>query len=437
MMFLYRVWFAIKQFRLRMLSCRGPALLMSSAALVVAAPGARAQMRGGVMMRGMMTPQMAFFSAPLSGRMNPAFPLMSPSLNPGGAFGNMMPFGSAWGFPFYGGAGLGNNLYGANPLGALGYAGMYSSAYANPYAYSSGYAGGGYSGGGYGGGGYSNADPLTDLGRLEVGQQEASLLQEQVRAERVANRRKLFDEYLYEKDNAVTPEDERKKFASLELERSRNNTPVTEIQSGKALNALLSDLSKHVKTADWTRLQGFPLPFEGGILEHINVTQTGANIGLLRNHGSFVWPIAFEFPELQEQREELAALAHKAVSQAASGSQVAKQFLADMRKAVAALRLQLRTRAIAASPPVYIDGIRFLNHFEDAIQALEQRDVAKHFNGVFPLKGVNTIAVLVEHMNTLGLRFAPAIEGDESAYRALHSALAACDRALVEGTELR
>src|SRR5262249_7364919 len=144
----------------------------------------------------------------------------------------------------------------------------------------------------------------------------------------------LFDEYLYEKDKAITPEDERKKFASLELERSRNNAPVTEIQSGKALNALLGDLSKHAKTADWSRSQGFPLPFEGGMLDHINVTQTGGNIGLLRNHGMLVWPLAFEGPELQTQREELAAKARDAVRQAESQGQVDAQLLANMRAAI-------------------------------------------------------------------------------------------------------
>jgi hypothetical protein len=424
MMFLYRVWFAIWQMWLRTLCCV-PVLLTGYAALLVAAPDAHAQMRGGMMMRGMMMPQTAFFSAPMTGRMSLSYPLMSPSLNPSAAFGNFLPFGSALGSPFYGGTGLGGNLYGANPPGALGYAGMYSSAYANPSSYS----------GGYGGGGYSSAGPLTDPGRLEVGQQEAYLLQEQVRAERVANRRKLFDEYLYENDKAITPEDERKKFAALELERSRNNAPVTDVQSGKALNALLTDLSKHAKTTEWSRSHGFPLPFEGSLLEHINVTQTGASIGLLRNHGTFAWPIPLQGSELLPQREELAAMARKAVRQAESRGQVETQLLAKLHQAVDGLRLHLRSQASTSSSSTYIEGSRFLRQFEDAIRALEQREVANHFNGVFRMKGVKTIAELVEHMNRLGLRFAPAVAGDESAYQALHSALAACDRALVEGTE--
>jgi hypothetical protein len=108
-----------------------------------------------------------------------------------------------------------------------------------------------------------------------------------------------------------------------------------------------------------------------------------------------------------------------------------------MHEALAALRLHLRTHAVTASSSSYIGGSRFLNQFEDAVRALEQPDVANHFNGVFRPKGVKTVAELVEHMNSHGLRFAPAVAGDESAYRALHSALAACDRALVEGTAVR
>jgi hypothetical protein len=355
---------------------------------------------------------------------NPFFNARNAALN------GFTPFGSTFGYPFSSGAGLGSSLYG-NPLSTLGYAGMYASGYANPYGYSGGYGGGGYGGGGYGNGSNMAGTPF------EVSQQEAYLLQEKVRAERVDNRRKLFDEYLYENEKAITPEDERKKFASLELERSRNDPPVTEIQSGKALNVLLADLTRLGKSADWVRLQGFPLPAEGALLQQINVTQTGSNIGLLRNHGKFTWPIVFDSPELQAQREALTMQAQEAVRQAEAGGSVDQQLLANMGRAVTGLRSHLRTRAITSSSSDYLDGSRFLTQFGDAIRALEQSDAANHFNGVFRLKGVKTAAELVERMNGLGLSFAPAIAGDESAYRALHYTLAACDRALVEGTEVR
>ena len=56
-----------------------------------------------------------------------------------------------------------------------------------------------------------------------------------MRADRIETRRKAFDQYLYEREKAPTPEEERQRSLKEELNRSRENPPVTEVYSAKAL----------------------------------------------------------------------------------------------------------------------------------------------------------------------------------------------------------
>jgi hypothetical protein len=333
------------------------------------------------------------------------------------------PLAALYGIGGIGGAGLGSMF--SNPLATLAYAGQYASMYAGM---SGGYGGGGGYGNGYGGYGGGNT-VLDGLGRMEIYQQEAFLLREQNRAANVVSRRKTFDEYLYERDNSPTPEDDRQKLASIELERSRNNPPLTEILSGKSLNALLSDLSK-LAPADSARLQKFPLPLGEDTLAHINVSQAAGNLALLKENRAIVWPLVLAAQELKPQRDQLADRGKQAVRQAEMNGRVDSTLIRLMGADVDELRAYLRKQAANLAPSMYIEASTFLNQFDDAIRALQQRDVVSHFNGAFALKA-KTVAELVNHMTRLGLHFAPAVAGDETAYQALHTALAACDRSLV------
>jgi hypothetical protein len=51
-----------------------------------------------------------------------------------------------------------------------------------------------------------------------VDQQQAALLQEQVLTEALANRRRLFDEYLYEREKTPTAEQQRQRSQQEQLE---------------------------------------------------------------------------------------------------------------------------------------------------------------------------------------------------------------------------
>src|SRR5438477_8680376 len=96
----------------------------------------------------------------------------------------------------------------------------------------------GMGGGGlWGWGGYATPLSVSETSTSAVAQKptadpeqsaRAALVEEQVIAERLANRRRAFDELQYERDKAPTPEQEL-------LNRSRTNPPPFEVLSGQAL----------------------------------------------------------------------------------------------------------------------------------------------------------------------------------------------------------
>src|SRR5262249_55203222 len=74
------------------------------------------------------------------------------------------------------------------------------------------------------------------------------------------------------------------------------------------------------------------------------------------------------------------------------------------------------------TPNQYGEARRFLSDFEDALALLRQPNASDFFGQKAP-KG-KTVADLVQQLLGKGVRFAPATAGDESAYIAIHRALA-------------
>jgi hypothetical protein len=174
------------------------------------------------------------------------------------------------------------------------------------------------------------------------------------------------------------------------------------------------------------------------MVEHINVRRHGSgNIGLLKYDGRLVWPLGLR--DLQpgdlaaKVRNLLEAKAIEGVSQAEQG-QVSAGLLKEMRSNLGKLRRLLLRNIKAMAASQYIDAKRFLNDFEEAIQTLGQPDAGHYLNRTFALRG-KTVEELVDQMTRHGLTFAPAVAGDEAAYRALHEALAAYSVALRPANE--
>ncbi len=373
-------------------------------------------------------------------RPNPNY-LLTPGLSVRQAAFNIATIGQAYSHvPAYA---LGFNPYVRRASYSFGAPGVNPSSYANPYATSPGYDSSyaspyssyydpysGYLRGG--------ADVINAQGRFLVNTQQAYLTREQVRSERLANRRKVFDEYLYEREKTPTAEDDRQKHQLEQLNRSRNNPPVTEIWSGKALNDLLADLRKlppsKPEAGQLVNVQQLPLDEDG--LKHLNVTKGNGNIALLKNEGRLTWPVALSSPDFKEQRERINSLAQAAVRQAEFNNQVDPGTITQLGSDVESLHRQLKKSGGDLPFALYTEAKTFLNNLDDALGALRQRDVGSYFTGKFAIKA-KTVPELVEHMTKQGLQFAPAMAGDESAYAALHQALANYDLAAQAQTASR
>jgi hypothetical protein len=225
-----------------------------------------------------------------------------------------------------------------------------------------------------------------------VNTEQAYSAREQVRSERIANRRKIFDEYLYEREKTPTPEDERQRHQLEQLNRSRTNPPLTEIWSGKALNDILADLRKLPTKApaagELVNLQRLPLDEDG--LKHINVTRGGGNIALLKNEGRLNWSGALDGAEYKEQRERVNSLAQAAVRQAEFNGRVDLGTITQLSNDVDSLQRQLRKNSGDLPFAVYAEAKTFLSNLDDAISALRQPDVGNYFTGKFALKA-NTV----------------------------------------------
>jgi hypothetical protein len=317
-------------------------------------------------------------------------------------YGRMYGYYNGYTYPAYAGY---SSLYGygSGYSSLYGYPGAY--AYSYPALYGNAYAGGyGY--------------PVSDGGNYLVSDQ-------QTRQASVEARRRTFDEYLYERQNGPTWEDERERFLGEELRRSRNEPPMTEVWSGKALNVLLGDLQRARGEADASAVALDP-----EMVKRINFTTRGsANLGLLKDPARLAWPVVLSDADYREARERLTVLAREAVEQATSRGRVDGSLLDQMAGDLDRLQETLHDNAGTTTPQTYIEAKQFLNRFDDALKALGQRDVGSYFNGKYAFQG-RTVADLVRFMSTNGLQFAAAVPGDEAAYSVVHRALVAYDWAV-------
>jgi hypothetical protein len=264
------------------------------------------------------------------------------------------------------------------------------------------------------------ADVINAQAQFMTSKKQADLMEQQVQQAKIDTRRKSMDEYLYERNVLPTQEDERERLRMESLRRSRNNPPVNEIWSGKALNELLQGIQQQIAL----KVLGPDVPLNPAILQHLNVTAGSApgSIGLLREQGKLRWPLVLKDEQYADNRKALDQLALDAYQQAAAGS-VSDDTLQGMIQATSKLEAQLRSNVQDVTPDDYIKGKRFIRELQDTVKNLQDPNVAKYVSGNWSARGDNVVD-LVKEMTRDGLRFAPALQGDEAAYVSLHSALA-------------
>jgi hypothetical protein len=328
----------------------------------------------------------------------------------------------------YGNAYLG--AYAGNPYASLtstgaGYAGGIAGA---PYGGSSSYSPYNYNSDPYAGYLRGSADVLKAQGQFVVDVQQSKQKKEQAEQAKIDTRRKLFDEILYERMHTLSFAERQEKIAALRLRRSQSTASVTEVRSGQALNILLKDLKK----LHGRRSHGPQIDLDPKILKQINVVGAGrGNIGLLRNEGQLTWPLGLRDLKPTDLAHAIRITLEKkafiAVRQAANG-EVDTGLLKDLAANIKKLHKLLARNVNELPTNQYLEAKRYLNNLDEAITALASPDVANYFNGTWVAKG-KTIQDLVSYMTNQGLDFAPGVSGDEAAYQALYSALAAYDLA--------
>ncbi|HEV3263239.1 MAG TPA: hypothetical protein VG013_40765 [Gemmataceae bacterium] len=321
------------------------------------------------------------------------------------------------------GGGYGNPYLGSGSAMSTGYGGGYGAGSAgyssSPYSSSGGYSDptSGYLRG--------SADVIGAQGRFKVSMRQADLLKEDRNRERIENRRRMFDEYFYEKKHTPT-------FQQLVEEQNQRNVQrwtnpgfaAGEIWSASALNAVMDDASQ----LQMKGVSGPEVLLEAAMLANINVGPlglTGGNVGLLKGKGGLRWPLAFHTESFKKDVEGIDSNLPDAIRDALTGRADASvmKALRDARDRLA-VELTANIRDLPAGQ--YMDAKRFLNNLSGAIALLEQGNAGKYLSNDLAAKG-GTVKELVKYMKAHGLEFKPAVDGQEEDYAALHHALAAYD----------
>ncbi len=285
------------------------------------------------------------------------------------------------------------------------------------------YARGG-GGGGAGGVLMGQAAIIRAQGQFMIDNQRAILLQEEVKAKRLENRRKRLEQWLWERDNLPTAVDERLRAQRETLRHGRNDPPITEIWSAKALNDLLvhaQRMTVSVPVVDSAVL-------DPKLLARINVTsgKGGNNIGLLKA-GTLPWPLLLRRSPFDAERTQIDGLLPPLLAAARKGKmpvEILDRLLVQTAHLQQQLpqRLRAATDAVLWTPTQYLDARRFLDQLQDALKQMQEPNAADYLNGTYAAQG-KTAGDLVRYMKENGLQFAPATAGSFEAYAALYQAL--------------
>jgi hypothetical protein len=292
----------------------------------------------------------------------------------------------------------------------------------------------GYGGGGGWGysqppiGGYlsGTADLINAQGQWFNDVQQAAITKEQSKQAMIDTRRKNFDQWLYERENTPTFEDDRERQYIESVRRARGDPPINEIWSGLAMNQLLLDIQR----MNVPRGQVPPVPLDPDIIRNLNFTSGASqgSIGLVRDGGQLHWPLVLRRAPFAEARRQMDTAAAAAYRQAQQG-EVDAATLDDMNAAVRAIDAAVRENIDSITPAEYSSAKQYLRQIRGTISALQDPNVAKHFSNNW-VTSVTSVGDLVSEMTRRGLRFAPVVQGGEAAYQAAYTGLVSYNTSL-------
>jgi hypothetical protein len=229
------------------------------------------------------------------------------------------------------------------------------------------------------------------------------------------------------------------------LTAARNKPSDALILAAGPLNVLYEDLER--AQDDGAALRAVPV--SGDTLAHINLTtiSSGPSAALLRDGSAPPWPSAWTVDPLksvsEDTRKAIDLLLPKAIA-AVKDHKSDTVLVWKLQDEVIALQQILNRQVSRLKPDVFVEAGRHVQQLKEAVAVLARDDAAKYLSSTFTVTAdkVKTIPELVAYMTENHLTFAPAVTGDEPAYRDLHKALVQCDkdldgnRSLIDAGEL-
>jgi hypothetical protein len=214
----------------------------------------------------------------------------------------------------------------------------------------------------------------------------------------------------------------------IELAHSLDHPPLVEIQSGRALNTLLKDLTR-ASPASLLSRPSRTLPAD--VLGHINLRPAdvdGGNPALLKHPDNLPWPTALLGDEYRTTRLAVGSLLAQGIRPPRSQN-IGQRQLNDLQAALDDMRKQLSAHAIDVDARDYARAVRFLYDLSDAGRALDYPEVGR-LNDAHLFSEAMTVSELAAYMAGQRLVFASAVPGDEAAYDRLYQALVDCHAAV-------
>ncbi len=283
---------------------------------------------------------------------------------------------------------------------------------------------------------YGSATVINSLSKYMTDTQQTYLMQEKVKQEKLDTRRRVLEQWLWERNNLPTTQDEIERAYKLQLRRSQFDPPTNEIVAGRSLNDLLVDAQRlQGQITDRARAPDVGIP--DNILPNINFAPKGrgnANAGILKDYKEgkpLPWPTELRGDDYEKLRDSINKLTRDAIQQASTQGQVDIGTLNELDRVVKQMSDDLRTNLNSKSLPSssYIPARRFLDELGHSVKALGEADAKSYFDGKYTAQGKTTFE-LVKDMQMKGLEFGPATARQHTAYVTMHRLLADYDMML-------
>jgi hypothetical protein len=295
------------------------------------------------------------------------------------------------------------------------------------------YPWGPFSGVGYGNsmGGFLNgsASVISASGQYEIDHQQANLSREQVKSAHIDNKRKMFDELRYEKENTPPLSANLNADREEQVRQALANPQLTDIWQGNTLNTLLTDI-QYIQSR--TGLQGATVPLAPDVVKNLSLstgTTAVGSIGMLKDGGKLKWPPELQDPRFTEDMDSINKLLPDMI-QSAQGDGVTGLQTRQMESLINGLEAKITAAVDDMTPSDNIRAMSYAQQLSKTTKMLRDPNVAKQLSGGAWQAQGNTVHELVGFMTSKGLKFAPATVAEKPYYTSLQQSMATYDNSL-------